>query len=230
MNLLAEFLRLYINREVNCYVEKFLEYEKILLHWNEKVNLISRKQKGIEKIILDSIFFLNDYKFKGDENIIDIGTGGGFPGIPLKIIYPNLKITLVDSINKKITALKDIVNKLKLQEVNVIRARAEELCKRYEYKFRYDIVISKAVSELVNLYKWGRDFHKTDGEMVCIKGGDIIEELKSFQKKYPNQKFEVRNYNMNSLIPNYDLSFGDTNNFSDKENLKSIIIIYSNEV
>lgn len=230
MNLLAEFLRLYVNKEVNCYIEKFLEYEKILLDWNERVNLISRKQKGIEKIILDSIFFLSDYKLRGDETAVDIGTGGGFPGIPLKIIYPNLKITLVDSINKKTKALTDIVNKLKLEEVNVVCARAEDLCKKSQYKFKYDIVTSKAVSELVNLYKWSRDFLKTDGKMICIKGGDINEELKSFQKKYPEQKFEIRNYNMKSLLPNYNLSFGEANNFSEKENLKSIIIIYRNEV
>ncbi len=146
MKLLDEFIKLYIDKNrANSLIEKFYQYEKILLDWNKKINLISRKQTGIEKIILDSIFFLSDFKFNGDEKIIDIGTGGGFPGIPLKIIFPELKITLLDSINKKIKALEDIVRRLELYEIETVCGRAEIISKDSKFRLKYDIVISKAV-------------------------------------------------------------------------------------
>ncbi|MCX7833732.1 MAG: 16S rRNA (guanine(527)-N(7))-methyltransferase RsmG, partial [Ignavibacteria bacterium] len=228
MDSVAYFLELYVCKEADNFIAKFREYEKLLLEWNKKINLISRKQKGIEKIILDSIFFLCEYKFKGDEKIIDIGTGGGFPGIPLKIIYPNVKLTLVDSISKKVKALIDIVANLQLQNVDIICERAEVLSKKTNYKNKYDVVISKAVSNLVNLYKWSIDFLKTGGEMICIKGGDIFDELGNFKKKYPEIETKIRTYDMRTLLDinrflNYKYSLQQSN-----KDIKHIVIINKN--
>lgn len=225
MNLLFEFIRLYINRENDYLLEKFIQYEKILLDWNKKINLISRKQQGIEKIILDSIFFLSDYKFCGNEHIIDIGTGGGFPGIPLKIIFPELKITLLDSIQKKTKALNYIVSELKLNDVIVVCERAENLSRSIDYKEKYDVVISRAVSDLTNLYKWGMGFLKQKGHMICIKGGDIEKELNDFKLKFPDEKPEVRSYSLNSFLPDYNLLDKKDDESSKFTELKHIIIM-----
>lgn len=231
MKLLDEFIKLYIDKNrANSLIEKFYQYEKILLDWNKKINLISRKQTGIEKIILDSIFFLSDFKFNGDEKIIDIGTGGGFPGIPLKIIFPELKITLLDSINKKIKALDDIVRRLELYEIETVCGRAEIVSRDSKYRLKYDIVISKAVADLINLYKWGKDFMKINGKMICIKGGNIDEELKTFNKKYSIKNMEIKSYSLSSLLPDYK-SFLDKNYFGvpEAEDLKHIIIFHNYE-
>ncbi len=223
MKSLSEFIKSYINDNYEDIIEKFREYEKILLDWNKKFNLISRKQSGIEKIIIDSIFFLSDYKFIGNEKVIDIGSGGGFPGIPLKIIYPRLKITLLDSIQKKVKVLNDIVNKLNLADTETVCARAESLSKDIKYKNKYDIVISRAVSELSNLYKWSKDFLNSSGKMICIKGGNINKEVNTFRKNCKFNNIEIKSYSLKSLIPNY--LTGEADCSSDVEELKHIIIL-----
>lgn len=163
-------------------LNKFNRYEKLLLEWNEKINLVSRKTGSIENHIINSIFFLKKYPLKGSEKIIDIGTGGGFPGIPLKILYPELEITLLDSIRKKITVVSDIAEKMNLG-IEVLTGRAEELSKKQNYKAKFDVVISKAVSTLDNLYTWGHDFLNDSGRMVCLKGGDLKTELSELLHK-----------------------------------------------
>ena len=172
----------------------FGNYEKLLLEWNTKINLVSRKTASIETHIMNSIFFLTKYEMKGNERMIDIGTGGGFPGIPLKILYPDLKLTLLDSIKKKTTVLEDICRKLGFNDTEIICGRAEEVSEKEKYKNEFDIVIAKSVSTIANLYKWGKDFLKPDGKMILIKGGNIAEELSNFTKSYSNIKFKELNF------------------------------------
>ena len=212
MKLLNEFL--IAELKLSSPEEKlsfFNKYEKLLLEWNKKINLISRKTTSTENHILNSIFFLSKYELKGNEKVIDIGTGGGFPGIPLKILYPDLKVTLLDSIKKKTTVVKDICEKLGFSDVDVIWGRAEEISKQEKYKNKFDRVIAKSVSTTANLYKWGKDFLKPGGEMVLIKGGDIAEELNNFTKSYSNIKLKEINFT-------YDPRFTIEN--------KKIILIY----
>lgn len=183
MQLLEQFLiqELDISR-TDEKIEFFKKYETLLLEWNEKINLVSRKTGSIENHILNSIFFLKEYPLKGNEKIIDVGTGGGFPGIPLKILYPEISITLLDSIQKKTMVLTDITSKMGM-EVEIFTGRAEELSKNPNYKAKFDVVISKAVSTLNNLYTWGHDFLNDSGKMICLKGGIIDTELSELSLK-----------------------------------------------
>ena len=172
-------------------ISQFEKYEEFLLCWNKKLNLVSRKTTSIEELILNSIFFLTKYKLNGNESIIDIGTGGGFPGIPLKILYPDMKITLLDSIKKKVKALDDIIVNMNFKETKAVRSRAEDLSKEQDYNKKYDIVISKTVATIDKLYEWGNVFLNENGKMICIKGGDISDELDKFKKKNPHIRYEI---------------------------------------
>jgi 16S rRNA (guanine527-N7)-methyltransferase len=184
MQLLKKFLENELNIADEKIIDKFKMYNEYLMEWNSKINLVSRKTASIESHILNSIFFLKEYRFKKDISIVDIGTGGGFPGIPLKILMNDLKIVCVDSIQKKIKALEDIIIKLGLQNVKAICGRAEEISKKKEYSHKFDIVIAKSVSTLGNLYNWTNDLVKKNGDMVFIKGGDINSELLELKTMY----------------------------------------------
>ncbi|HMQ68825.1 MAG TPA: 16S rRNA (guanine(527)-N(7))-methyltransferase RsmG [Ignavibacteria bacterium] len=194
MNLLKKFLseELHINPEL--YIDKFLEFDKLLLDWNTKINLISRKSISIEDHILNSIFFLTKHDLTKVRSLADIGTGGGFPGIPLKILYPEMDLLLLDSIKKKILVVEDIVEQMNLENVKVVCGRAEEVKKDPEFRNKYDAVISKAVAPLSELYEWGKGLINQTGETLCIKGGDITEELSLLNKKKYNFKAEVINF------------------------------------
>jgi 16S rRNA (guanine527-N7)-methyltransferase len=177
MNILRKFLTSELNIE-NCdeAIHQFSQYEKFLLEWNEKINLVSRKTDSIENHILNSIFFLKKYMIKGNEKIIDIGTGGGFPGIPLKILFPDIQLTLLDSITKKTMVVSDITEKLNIN-AKVITGRAEIFSKSPDFIRKFDVVISKAVASLYDIYDWGSGFLNSSGKMICIKGGNIDSEL-----------------------------------------------------
>ena len=198
MNLLRKFLRDELHLDPNKYLRDFMKYEVLLLDWNEKINLVSRKTDSIEDHILNSIFFLSRYDFGNVKNLTDIGTGGGFPGIPLKILYPDLKLLLVDSIQKKVNVLNDIIEKMELKNTEAVCGRAETVSEEAKYKNKFDCVISKAVAGLDKLYDWGNGFLNDKGTMICIKGGDIEKELTELKKLRYNFKVEVINFNFES--------------------------------
>jgi 16S rRNA (guanine527-N7)-methyltransferase len=196
MEILNRFIERELNMDSSVFQKEFDLYNELLLEWNKKVNLVSRKTVSIEDHILNSIFFLTKHNIEKAGTIADIGTGGGFPGIPLKILFPEKEITLIDSIRKKVSAVNDIIENIKLEKINAVCARAEEISEKKEFKNKFDTVISKAVAPLDNLYLWGKNFMKRNGEMLCIKGGNIDEELASLNKlKY---KFDVKVINFNS--------------------------------
>lgn len=182
MKILEKFLSEELKLDASIYKRSFFDYEKILLDWNTKINLVSRKTESIEEHILNSIFFLTKYDFKKIKKFADIGTGGGFPGIPLKILFPETGALLVDSIQKKINVVQDIIIKMNLTGIKAVCGRAEMISTDTTHFEKYDCVISKAVAPLADLYQWGRDFLKPTGEMVCIKGGDIAEEIPALNK------------------------------------------------
>lgn len=194
MNLLKKFLSEELHLDSNMYIDQFLKYETLLLDWNKKINLISRKSTSIEDHILNSIFFLARFDISKFRSLTDIGTGGGFPGIPLKILYPEINLTLIDSIKKKMTAVEDIVTQMNLQNVNVVCGRAEELSKDLKYRNKSDAVISKSVAPLTELFEWGKGLMNQRGEMLCIKGGNITGELLLLNKKKYNFNAEVINF------------------------------------
>lgn len=190
MELLKKFLENELGLNPDEYLDKFMHYEELLLEWNRKINLISRKSDSIEGHILNSIFFLTKYKLEGVSRIADIGTGGGFPGIPLKILFPQIEFLLIDSIQKKITVVKDIIESMNLKMIQAKCGRAEIISERNAYEGKFDIVISKAVAPLDQVYEWGRKFLVAEGDMLCIKGGIVDEELTSLKKLRNN--FQTR--------------------------------------
>ena len=161
---------------------QFYKYMNLLLEWNEKINLtaITAPDEVILKHFIDSIT-INKY-IEEQKAIMDIGTGAGFPGIPLKIINSDKEFTLVDSLNKRINFLNEISRELNLEKINCVHARAEELAGNVKYREKYDIVTSRAVARLATLLEYMLPFVKVGGKCICMKGANIEEELKEAKK------------------------------------------------
>lgn len=160
--------------------EQFYKYMELLLEWNEKMNLtaITEPEEVILKHFIDSMT-INQY-LKDADTVLDVGTGAGFPGIPLKILEENKKFTLLDSLNKRIIFLQTVINELELKNIQAIHGRAEEfVSKRRE---AYDIVTSRAVARLNVLLEYMLPFVKVGGRCICMKSFEIEEELKEAKK------------------------------------------------
>lgn len=158
-------------------IEKLYKFMNLLLEWNEKINLtaITEPEDIILKHFVDSIT-IKKY-IKNENKVLDIGTGAGFPGIPLKIISSDTNFTLVDSLNKRIIFLNEVCDKLKLDKIENIHSRAEELAKNKKYREQYDIVTSRAVARLASLVEYMLPFVKVGGRCICMKGSNVDEEL-----------------------------------------------------
>jgi len=200
MKLLKKFLEDELNIRDDNIIRRFEEYNSLLLNWNSKINLISRNSESIEVQVLNSIFFLAKYKFPAQCLIADIGTGGGFPGIPLKILFPEISLVLIDSIQKKMNVVKDIVINLKFDKTDVFCGRAETfLGLNPSYKNKFDIVTAKSVAVLDKLYSWSKNFTNQKGEMILIKGGDVSGEIESLKLKEKNLSAEIIEYSFDSV-------------------------------
>lgn len=181
-------------------LEDFVYY---LLYWNKKINLVSRRYEDNiwTKHILGSISFLFRYKLEPESKIIDVGTGGGLPGIPLAILCPDLQVTVADSIQKKIKAVHSIVSQLRLQNVHPVCGRAENLTTKNEYYQSFDYVIARAVSTIKNVIKWTKPFLNVSstssgkisvpqnnytlrrGTILLLKGGELTHEIEEAKIK-----------------------------------------------
>ena len=161
--------------------ERFSDYKELLKEWNEKINIttITQDSEIDIKHFLDSLTCLSLDLFEGNKTLIDIGTGGGFPGIPLKIMRDNLNITLLDSLNKRINFLNEVIKVLDLKGIKAIHGRAEELSRQTEYRENFSIAISRAVASLDTLSEYCLPFVKVGGHFIAMKGPDIEEELNS---------------------------------------------------
>ena len=162
-------------------LNEFYEYMQLLLEWNEKMNLtaITDPEEVIKKHFVDSITIK---KYRKEENrLIDVGTGAGFPGIPLKIVDKSIKLTLLDSLNKRINFLNEIIEKLNLKEVNTIHSRAEEYAKN-KVRESYDVAVSRAVADLPILLEYLMPYVKLNGICICMKGPKAQEELERSKK------------------------------------------------
>lgn len=163
-------------------VEMFYDYMNLLLEWNEKINLtaITEFHEIILKHFVDSVT-ISRFVSHG-KSLIDIGTGAGFPGIPLKILRPDLEIVLMDSLQKRINFLDEVILKLKLEKIKTIHARAEELGKDKKYREKFDVATSRAVANMSVLLEYLVPFVKKQGKVICMKGSDISEELENSKK------------------------------------------------
>lgn len=163
---------------------QFSRYKELLKEWNEKINITSITDdiEIDQKHFLDSLTPLTTNLFNGKKKIIDIGTGGGFPGIPLKISNPELDVLLLDSLNKRIIFLNEVINELGLKNIEALHGRAEELSIRTTYREQYDICISRAVAQLNTLSEYCLPFVKVGGYFISMKGPDVEEELEASKK------------------------------------------------
>ena len=165
-------------------VNQFYKYMNLLIEWNKNINLtaITEPSDIILKHFIDSIYVSKYIEIPANSSIIDIGTGAGFPGIPLKIIRKDLNITLLDSLNKRIMFLDNVINNLDLKDISAIHGRAEEMGKNKKYREMFDYAISRAVANLTVLSEYMIPFVKLGGKSICMKGGNIKEELENSQK------------------------------------------------
>lgn len=161
----------------NKKIEKFYKYMNILLEWNKKMNLtaITDYKDIILKHFIDSLT-INEYISK-NSNIVDVGTGAGFPGIPLKILRDDLNIVLLDSLNKRIQFLNEVICELDLKNVKTVHSRAEDFGKNKKYREKFDVATSRAVANLSTLSEYMLPLIKINGKCICMKGREIDEEL-----------------------------------------------------
>ena len=156
-------------------IEKFFLYKELLLEWNEKINLtaITEEKEIIIKHFIDSLTI--EKYIPQNAKVIDVGTGAGFPGIPLKIARPDIELVLLDSLNKRINFLNEVIDKCKLDKVQTIHGRAEEIAHKNEYREKFDISTARAVANIATLSELCTPFLKIGGTFVCMKA-DADEE------------------------------------------------------
>lgn len=163
-------------------IEQFYNYMNLLIEWNSKINLtaITKTEEIVLKHFIDSLT-VNRYIDK-NKSIVDVGTGAGFPGIPLKIYRPDIKVTLVDSLNKRINFLNNVISDLKLENINTVHSRVEDFGKDNNYREKFDYVTARAVANLAVLSEYLIPIAKIGGKCICMKGSNIDEEMKNAER------------------------------------------------
>lgn len=163
---------------------QFKRFYEILIEWNKVMNLtaITEYDEVVEKHFIDSLSVEKAVDLNKVKTVIDIGTGAGFPGIPLKIAYPNLEITLLDSLNKRVKFLNTVIDELDLKKITAIHGRAEDFAKQQQYREKYDLCVSRAVANLATLSEYSLPYVKVGGKFISYKSENIDEELKKSEK------------------------------------------------
>jgi len=161
-------------------IEKFYQYMKLLLEWNEKINLtaITDESEIIRKHFIDSLTISK--LIKEDTNVVDVGTGAGFPGMPLAITK-KVKVTLVDSLNKRINFLNIVKESIELDNVNTVHGRAEEVGQNEKYREKFDYAVSRAVAPINVLLEYMLPLVKVGGYCLCMKGPKVIDEMQGIE-------------------------------------------------
>ncbi|MCT4618124.1 MAG: 16S rRNA (guanine(527)-N(7))-methyltransferase RsmG [Marinisporobacter sp.] len=177
----SEELGLTLNED---QMDQFLKYKDLLIEWNEKINLtaITDEKEVMIKHFLDSLCCMTLPFIKENDKVIDVGTGAGFPGIPINIYYPNVELTLLDSLNKRIKFLQEVCENVGLKSVDFQHGRAEDFGQNKNFREKYDVAVARAVAPLNVLCEYCLPFVKVGGYFVCQKGPNIDEEMKTSKK------------------------------------------------
>lgn len=165
-------------------IKQFLDYYELLVETNKVMNLtaITEFDEVIEKHFLDSLSLCRIYDLNREIRVLDLGTGAGFPGVPLKIVFPQIRLVLADSLNKRIKFLENVVGELSLQNVSCVHGRAEEMGRNKEYREQFDLCVSRAVANLSSLSEYCIPFVKEGGAFISYKSGEIEEEANVAKK------------------------------------------------
>lgn len=182
---------------------KFLLYKKLLQEWNEKINLtaITEDNEIIIKHFIDSLTVIKH--IPENASIIDVGTGAGFPGIPLKIVVNNSNITLLDSLNKRLVYLNEVIKECELENIKTVHGRAEDVGNNTEYREKYDIAIARAVANLSTLSELCLPFVKVGGYFIAMKGSNVeeIEEARKAIERLGGELEKIDNF----ILPETDM-------------------------
>lgn len=186
INDLTEIVGEYGLKLTSNQLKAFNRYYDLLVEWNEKINLtaITEPREVAIKHIVDSLSCYQEDLFAGDISLIDVGTGAGFPGLPLKIFCPELKLTLLDSLNKRVKFLQLVVDELGLDNVEVIHARSEEVARNKKYREQFDLATARAVARLPIICEYCLPFVKQGGTFIALKGRQYEEEIQEAQKAF----------------------------------------------
>lgn len=186
VNDLSEVAKEYGLELTSDQISAFNKYYELIVEWNEKINLtaITEPREVAIKHIVDSLSCYQKELFTGQVSLIDVGTGAGFPGLPLKIFCPELKLTLLDSLNKRVKFLQLVVDELGLKDVEVIHARSEEAARNKKYREKFDLVTARAVARLPIICEYCLPFVKQGGTFIALKGRQYEEEIQEAQKAF----------------------------------------------
>jgi 16S rRNA (guanine527-N7)-methyltransferase len=180
-----EFILKYFPDLTPHQIQQLSLLQSLYTEWNEKINVVSRKdiENLYERHVLHSLAIARFIQFRNATKIMDLGTGGGFPGVPLAILFPDCRFHLVDSIGKKLKVVQAVTEAVGLKNIETFHARAEQM------DYKYDFVVSRAVASLTDLLTWSkskysaRDLNQLHNGLICLKGGDIDEEIAAANKK-----------------------------------------------
>ena len=160
-------------------ISSFERYYELLITWNEKINLtaITEYKEVFIKHFLDSVSIIKAYDMSEVSSVIDVGTGAGFPGIPIKIMFPHINVTLLDSLNKRLNFLNEVINELSLENIYTVHGRAEDIAKEKDHREKYDLCVSRAVANLSTLSELCIPFVKVGGSFVSYKSEKATDEI-----------------------------------------------------